>query len=163
MNWPLVILSLVALQRLFELVLARRNTQRLFAKGAFETGRDHYPLIVAFHGLWLLGLFGLSREAVINWWLIALFVVLQALRLWVLATLGPRWTTRILIVPGEQLVTNGPYRFFRHPNYLVVAAEIFVLPLAFGFYGYAVAGGLINLAILRLRIKAEEQALRGNN
>lgn len=163
MNWPLGLLSLVALQRLFELLLARHNTLRLLAKGAFEVGRNHYLLIVAFHGFWLLGLFGLFREAVINWWLIGLFAVLQALRVWVLATLGPRWTTRILIVPGERLVVNGPYRFLRHPNYLVVAAEIFVLPLAFGFYGYALAGGLINLAILGQRVKVEERALRGNN
>ena len=163
MSWTIFILIWVALQRLAELVLARRNTRNLLALGAREVGARHYPVIVAFHGVWLLGLFWLSGQAVINWWLIGLFVILQALRLWILATLGSRWTTRVLVVPGEQLVATGPYRFVRHPNYLVVALEIFVLPLAFGFYAYALVGGLINLAILGFRISVENGALAGNN
>ena len=163
MSWPVFILILVALQRLAELVLARRNTRNLLALGAREVGASHYPVIVAFHSVWLLGLFWLSGQAVINWWLIGLFVILQALRLGILATLGSRWTTRVLVVPGEQLVAGGPYRFVRHPNYLVVALEIFVLPLAFGFYAYALVGGLINLAILGFRISVENGALAGNN
>ena len=163
MSWPVLILVLVALQRLFELVLARRNTAQLLAQGAHEVGADHYPLIVGFHAAWLLGLFWLTREAAVNWGLVGVFAILQGLRLWVLATLGPRWTTRILIVPKETLVARGPFQFLNHPNYAVVAAEIFVLPLAFGLYGYALVGGLINLAILRLRIGVEERALHQNN
>lgn len=163
MNWPLFILVLVALQRLAELALAQRNTRLLLADGAREVGASHYPMIVAFHSAWLLGLFWLSPQALIDWWLIGLFSILQALRLWVLATLGTRWTTRILVVPGECLVVGGPYRFIRHPNYLVVALEIFVLPLAFGFYSFALVGGSINLAILGWRISVEDRALRGNN
>ena len=159
MNWPFFILLFVALERLTELLLAHYNTKRLLKRGATEVGAMHYPLIVAFHGAWLFGLFFLRSEAVVNWWLIDVFTILQALRLWVLATLGSRWTTRILTLPAETLVSNGPYRFFRHPNYLVVAAEIFVLPLAFGFYWYAIIGGLINLLILRLRIKVEERVI----
>ncbi|MBG1232276.1 isoprenylcysteine carboxyl methyltransferase family protein [Aestuariivirga litoralis] len=163
MSWSIIILSLVAVQRLLELVLARRNTAKLLASGAHEVGATHYPLIVGFHAAWLLGLFWLARGAEVDWFIIAGFVILQGLRLWVLATLGERWTTRILIVPGEKLVARGPYRFFSHPNYAVVAAEIFILPLAFGLYGYAIVGGLINLAILRLRISVENRALRGDN
>ena len=163
MNWALAILVLVAVQRLLELAIARRNTARLLNQGAHEVGRPHYPLIVAFHTLWLAGLFWFAWNAVVNWWFVAAFVVLQALRGWVLLTLGARWTTRILIVPGEKLVAKGPYQWIRHPNYTVVAAEIFILPLAFGLYAYAVIGGLINLGILALRISVEDKALRGNN
>ncbi len=163
MNWPIVILSLVALQRLGELLLAKRNTKLLLADGAREVGAGHYPLIVAFHAVWLIGLFWVAWNAAVNWWLIGLFAILQVARLWVLATLGRRWTTRILIVPNEKLVVAGPYRFVRHPNYVVVVLEIFILPLAFGLYAYSLIGGLINLAILRLRIGVEEAALRRDN
>lgn len=157
-----VILILVVVQRLGELVLVRRNTALLRAGGWREVGAAHYPLIVGFHVLWLLGLFLLAPQAQVIWWLIGVFVILQALRLWVLATLGARWTTRIMVKPGEVLVARGPYRFLSHPNYTVVAAEIFVLPLALGFPIYALAGGLINLAILALRISVEGRALRLN-
>jgi methyltransferase len=162
-NAALIILALVVLQRALELVGAQRNTARLLAKGAYEMGAAHYPFIVGFHAAWLLGLLWLARDAAVNWWMIGGFVILQGLRLWVLSTLGPRWTTRILIVPGEQLVAKGPYRFFRHPNYAVVAAEIFVLPLALGLYWYSVLGGLINLALLWFRIGVEERALARRN
>lgn len=162
MNWSVFILLFVLFQRLIELFLAQYNTKRLLLRGASEEGSSHYPLIVVFHGAWLLGLFSMCTQAVVNWWLIGLFSLLQSLRVWVLITLGPRWTTRILALPGETLVSNGPYRFLRHPNYLVVAAEIFVLPLAFGFYWYSIIGGLINLGILRLRIKIEERAISKN-
>ena len=160
MNWALVILLLVVFQRLGELALARRNTLKLKADGWHETGAGHYPLIVAFHALWLLGLFVMLPNAQVHNWLIAVFGVLQFLRLWVLQSLGGRWTTRVLFKPDETLIARGPYRFMNHPNYAVVAAEIFVLPLALGFPVYAAVAGIINLCLLGLRISIEDAALR---
>ena len=159
MTLAVIVLALVTLERGAELVWARRNTRRLLARGAREEGARHYPLIVALHAAWLAGLWLLAwnRAVSIPW--LAVFVVLQAGRLWVLATLGERWTTRIIVLPGESLVRRGPYRWLRHPNYVVVAGEIVALPLAFGLYPYALAFSVLNAAVLYLRIRAEEQAL----
>ena len=157
--WPEIILALVTAQRLAELVIAWRNTAALMAKGGREVGAAHYPVIVLFHAAWLLGLWVLARGQDVNWILIAVFAVLQALRVWVLATLGPRWTTRIILMPEKPLVVGGPFKFLRHPNYLVVALEIFVLPFAFGLIWFGLIAGMINLAILAYRISIEEQAL----
>jgi len=158
-----LILGLVTLQRLGELILARRNTDRLRAHGAYEVAAGHYPLIVGLHAAWLAGLwyFVVWRRpdmAVSLIWL-GVFVVLQALRVWVIATLGRRWTTRIMVLPGAPLVAGGPYRFVSHPNYCVVAAEILVLPLVFGLIGYGLVFSVLNAAILWIRIRAEEAAL----
>ena len=155
-----VILALVVLQRLGELVLARRNTSALLARGAVEIGAKHYPLIVLLHATWLAAvILLLPKPAIINWLLLAVFVVLQGLRVWVLATLGPYWTTRIISVPGAPLVRRGPYRLFRHPNYMVVAGEILVLPLVFGEVWIAIAFSLANAALLAWRIRQEETGL----
>jgi methyltransferase len=157
-----LILGLVTLQRLGELILARRNTDRLRAHGAYEVAAGHYPLIVALHAAWLAGLwyFVLSGSAdSVSWAWLGVFVILQALRVWVIATLGPRWTTRIMVLPGAPLVVGGPYRFVSHPNYCVVAAEILVLPLVFGLIGYGLVFSVLNAAILWIRIRAEEAAL----
>jgi methyltransferase len=160
MSFVTIILVLVILQRLGELVYAQRNTSRLLARGAIEIGRRHYPLFVLLHGSWLLVLFvAVPQDAPIDWPLLAIFVVLQALRLWVVATLGPYWTTRILTVPGAPLVRNGPFRFVRHPNYLVVVGEIAALPLVFGAWRIALVFSLLNLVLLAWRIRIEEQAL----
>jgi len=154
------ILGLVTLQRLGELVLARRNTRRLLGEGGVEYGAAHYPLIVGLHAAWLLGLWALAWDRPVHvGWLVA-YGVLQGLRVWVLASLGSRWTTRIIAVPGETLVRRGPYRFVSHPNYLVVAGEIAVLPLVFGLPAYAAAFTLANAAVLWIRIRAETAALR---
>ena len=159
MTLAVIVLALVTLERGAELVWAQRNTRRLLARGAREEGARHYPLIVALHAAWLAGLWLLAwnRAVSIPW--LAVFVVLQAGRLWVLATLGERWTTRIIVLPAESLVRRGPYRWLRHPNYVVVAGEIVALPLAFGLYPYALAFSVLNAAVLYLRIRAEEQAL----
>jgi methyltransferase len=157
---PYVLLALVALQRLGALALARRNTRALLARGAFEIGSAHYPLIVLLHAAWLASiLWFLPYPAHINWPLLAVFVVLQGLRLWVLASLGPYWTTRIIALPGAPLVTGGPYRFVRHPNYLVVAGEILVLPLVFGETMVALVFTLGNAALMFWRIRQEESGL----
>jgi methyltransferase len=157
-----LILGLVTLQRLGELVLAQRNTTRLLAQGAREVAGGHYPLIVALHAAWLVGLwyFVLARGPLcVDWAWLAVFVVLQALRVWVIATLGQRWTTRIIVLPGAPLVTTGPYRFVSHPNYLVVVGEILVLPLCFGLAWYGIIFSLLNAMVLWIRIRAEAAAL----
>ena len=159
MNWPVVILAFVTLQRLGELVLARRNTAKLLAAGGYEVGAAHYPIIVVFHMAWLLGLWWLAPSQSVNWISIGIFAMLQALRIWVIATLGARWTTRIIRVPNEVLVARGPFRFLNHPNYAVVTLEIFVLPLAFGLVAFAMISGLINICILAWRISVENAAL----
>lgn len=156
----LVVLTLVTAQRLGELALARSNTQRLTARGAIEVGAGHYPFIVALHAAWLIGLWFQAWSRPLNLWLLAVFVVLQAGRIWVIATLGERWTTRIIIMPGEAFVRRGPYRFLSHPNYVVVAAEILVLPLAFGLAWYALIFSLLNAAMMAVRISVETQGLR---
>ena len=160
MNWTVLILALVTLQRLGELVLAWRNTKRLLARGAFEVGAGHYPLIVAVHAGWLAALWWLAPGREIVWALIALFALLQLGRLWVLATLGERWTTRIIVLPGAPLIDHGPFRLVAHPNYAIVATEIAVLPLAFGLWKIALIFSLFNAAVLAIRIRAETAALR---
>jgi methyltransferase len=162
MLWPAIaILAFVTLQRLSELMIARQNTARLLAMGAQEYAPGHYPLIVAVHTGWLAALWWLAPGQAIHWPLIALFVLLQLGRIWILRTLGPRWTTRIIILPGAPLVTSGPFRFVSHPNYLVVIGEIAVLPLAFGLWEVALIFTLLNAAVLAIRISAENKALRG--
>jgi len=159
MSAAAVILALVTLQRLGELVIARRNTAALLGRGAYEVAPGHYPLIVAVHAAWLVTLWWLAPGREVGWALIGLFLLLQMGRLWVLATLGPRWTTRIIVLPGAPLVQSGPFRLMSHPNYVVVAAEIAVLPLAFGLWGVAALFTLLNAAVLAIRIRAENAAL----
>ncbi len=161
MTLTVLVLLFITLQRLGELLLARRNTARLLDRGAIEAAPEHYPLIVGLHTLWLAGLWvlALTQSLTPDLLLLAIFVVLQGLRVWVLATLGPRWTTRIIVVPGEQLVAKGPYRYLSHPNYWVVIGEILVLPLAFGLLWYGIVFSLLNLAVLWVRIRAENKAL----
>ncbi|HEX3364368.1 isoprenylcysteine carboxyl methyltransferase family protein [Phenylobacterium sp.] len=156
----LVILALVTLQRLGELVVARRNTARLLAEGGVERGAEHYPLMVSLHAAWLIGLWVLAWDRPANLPWLAAYLALEILRIWALASIGRRWTTRIIVVPGERLVRKGPYRFLPHPNYLVVAGEIAVLPLVFGLNAYALVFSLLNAAMLWLRIRAEDAALR---
>jgi len=157
----LTVLGLVTAQRLGELVLARRNTKRLLAQGGEERGAGHYPLMVALHAAWLAGLWWLAWDRPANLAWLGVYAVLEALRAWTLASLGPRWTTRIIVVPGEALVRRGPYRFVSHPNYLVVAGEIAVLPLVFGLGAYALAFSLLNAAMLWHRVRVEQAALEG--
>ena len=153
------VLSFVTVQRLAELIYARRNEARLKALGAQEHGARHYPWIVALHAAWLIGLWllaaGMRPDPI---WLLV-FIVLQGLRLWVLFTLGQRWTTRIIVLPGAPLIASGPYGLLSHPNYAVVVGEIFVLPLAYGLLGFAILFSALNAAVLIVRIRAEQRAL----
>jgi methyltransferase len=155
----IVILALVTLQRLGELVLARHNTRALLARGGIEIGARHYPWIVAVHAAWLIALWIFGRDQEVDFSALALFVVLQGLRIWILATLGTRWTTRIIVLPGEKLVAGGPYRYLSHPNYAVVASEIAVLPLALHLPVVAVVFTVLNAIVLAIRIRAETRAL----
>ncbi len=157
----IVLLGFVTVERLAELFLARHNTARLLGRGAVEFAPGHYPLIVALHAAWLGGLWLLAWDRPIQWGWLALFAALQVLRVWVLATLGERWTTRIVILPGAPLVKSGPYRFLKHPNYAVVVGEIAVLPLVFGLPWYALVFSIMNALVLSIRIAAESAALSG--
>lgn len=161
--WPhIAILGFVTLQRLGELALARRNTARLLARGAREAAPAHYPLIVAVHAAWLATLWVLAPGRPIQWSLIALFALLQTARVWVIRTLGDRWTTRIIILPGAPRIDTGPFRYLSHPNYAVVMAELVLLPLAFGLWWVACLFFALNAVVLAIRITAENRALLGS-
>ncbi len=151
-------LGFVVLQRLSELVLARRNTARLLARGAHEVGAGHYPVMVALHTAWVLSLlaFGHANPVSLPW--LAAFALLQGLRVWILATLGPRWTTRIIVLP-EPLVARGPFRYLSHPNYTLVVAEIIVAPMVLHLPWVAAVFTLLNAAMLTWRIRVENAAL----
>ena len=159
MNLASVILVLVTVQRLGELVLSRHNTSKLLARGAIEVGAGHYPLIVSVHAAWLIALWIWGRDESVNLVALALFIVLQGLRVWIIATLGGRWTTRVIVLPGEPLVASGPYRYLSHPNYAVVAAEIATLPLALHLPVLALIFTGLNAAVLAIRLRAETRAL----
>jgi methyltransferase len=158
---PLVwILGLVAAQRLAELVLATANTRRLLARGAREVGRAHYPLFIALHGSWLIAIaLTTPLDARPNWPLVGVFIALQLMRVWVIATLGPYWTTRIITLDGAPLVRKGPFRFVRHPNYWTVVGEIVVLPMVFGNWRVAAIWTILNALLLWHRIRVESTAL----
>jgi methyltransferase len=156
---------LVALQRLMELVYSRRNERRLRARGAVERGAGHYPLMVGLHVLWLVSTLveGLLRGPEIPaWWPLPLaaFLLVQPLRYWAIVSLGMNWNTRVLVVPGMKPVKAGPYRYLSHPNYVVVAVEILAFPLIFGAWLTAVFFSLLNAALLFVRIRTEDRALR---
>ena len=155
-----IVLGLVALQRLGELALAARNTRDLRAAGAVELDAGGYPLFVVLHAAWLLSLALLMPASTPpSWPLLAVFAALQLGRLWVIASLGRYWTTRLIVPPDRPLVNRGPYRFLNHPNYLIIVAEIAVLPLAFGAVMIAAVFSAANLALLARRIAIEERAL----
>jgi methyltransferase len=153
-------LALVALQRLAELIHARRNTAWLRRHGAVEADAVGYPLYVLLHTAWLMSLALLVPAATQpNWWLIGLFGLLQLGRIWVIASLGRYWTTRIITLPDAPLMRTGPYRYLKHPNYLLVIAEVAVLPLAFGAVEIAAIFSSLNLILIARRVRLEERVL----
>lgn len=154
------LLGFVVLQRLAELVYARRNERRLRAEGAVEHGSGHYPLIVLLHVMWLAAIAGfVPADTPPNLYWLGLFGLLQLARLWVLASMGRYWTTRVVTLPDAPLVRHGPYRWVRHPNYLIVAAEIAVLPAIFGAWTIAIVFSIANAILLAWRIRIEDAAL----
>ena len=165
--WSLLhlLIPLAILQRLSELRIAKRNETALRKRGAVEYGRDHYPAIVTMHTFWFIVMIAeiiiLSRPVNPFWQvLLPVWLGAQGLRYWTLRTLGERWTTRVLVIPGEKPVTGGPFRYLRHPNYLAVVVEILVLPLIFSCYVTAITFSLVNAVMLRIRIRTEERGWR---
>lgn len=155
------ILLFVAAQRGAELMLAAHNARRLRAAGAVEIDAASYPLFVLLHGGWLAVMaVAIPADTAPFWPLLGVFALLQLARIWVIATLGRHWTTRIIVLPHAKPITSGPYRWCRHPNYLVVAGEIAVLPLAFSAVPLAAAFSLLNAALLARRIPVETAALQ---
>lgn len=159
------LLGLVVVERIFELWLTRRNAARLRARGGFEVGDGHFPIMALMHTAFLvaapLEVFWFDRpfHPVLGPAMLALVVATMGLRYWAVTTLGDRWTARIFVVPGESPVAGGPYRFMRHPNYLAVIGEILALPLVHGAWTTALVFTVANAWMLRVRIRAEEEAL----
>lgn len=151
-------LAFVICQRLSELAIAKRNTKALLARGAYEVGAGHYPAIVALHSAWIacLLVFGHAQPLAIGW--LAIFAGLQVFRLWILMSLGRRWTTRIIVLDAP-LVAKGPFKYLKHPNYALVVAEIIVAPMVLGLLWVAIVFTFANAAALFIRISAENQAL----
>jgi methyltransferase len=157
--------ALVALQRLLELGLSRHNESRLHSRGAVERGAGHYKPMVALHALWLLSTFvegALRGPEFPAYWPVPLaaFLLVQPLRYWAILSLGENWNTRILVVPGAKPVRRGPYRYLKHPNYVVVVVEILTFPLIFGAWITALVFSALNAALLSVRIREEDRALR---
>lgn len=157
-----LIITLVALQRLAELLLANSNTRWLKSHGGIEIGARHYPLFIFLHTSWLLAiLLTTPANAVVNWWVLSAFIILQLGRVWVIATLGRFWTTRIISIPSAPLIKKGPYRFVSHPNYIIVTGEIALLPLVFGNWQVALLWSVFNVLLLAWRISVEDTVLAG--
>jgi methyltransferase len=159
MNAAIALLVFVTFQRFVEFIWDWLNTQRLRAAGAVEFGGLHYPAMILVHAGWLAGLWALGYDrAVVPAYLVA-FLVLQVGRYWVLVTLGRRWTTRVIVLPGAPLIESGPYRLMRHPNYVIVAGELVLVPLALGLPIYAVVSLALYAGAAYLRIQVENSAL----
>lgn len=159
--WPYLLLGLVVVQRLVELAWSERNRRALLKRRGREIGAGHYPLLVLLHAAWLLAMLLLVEPGIpIPWVLIGIYAALQALRIWTIASLGPFWTTRIITVDDAPLRRRGPYRLLDHPNYLIVAVEIPLLPYLLGLPWLALLFGALNLALLAWRIRVENAALK---
>ncbi len=156
------ILIYVVLQRLMELFVSHRNTKQLLARGAHEAGASHYPVMIAMHVSWIVAIVGwvLWTSPPVQSIFFLLFVLVQGLRMWTMMSLGPYWTTRIITLPRAPLVMAGPYKYLRHPNYVVVVLEIALLPLVYGAWHIAAVFSVLNAAMLWVRIRAENAALK---
>lgn len=160
-----LLVAAVGVERLAELVVATRNARWAFAHGGIESGRGHYPVMAAMHTAFLVAC--IAEVAVadrpflpwLGWPMLALVVASQALRWWCVATLGHQWNTRVIVVPGLSLVSAGPYRWLRHPNYVAVVVEVAALPLVHTAWVTALVFTVVNAAILAVRIPVEERAL----
>ncbi|GAA3113151.1 isoprenylcysteine carboxylmethyltransferase family protein [Planomonospora alba] len=163
--WYLLLILLVAAERLAELAVARRNTRWSLARGGVVSGRGHYPWMVALHTgllagcLLEAGLAGRPFVPALGWPMLALVLAAQALRWWCVAALGRQWNTQVIVVPGLPAVVSGPYRLLRHPNYVAVAVEGAALPLVHGAWVTAVVFTAGNAALMAVRIRCENAAL----
>ncbi|MDN4607822.1 isoprenylcysteine carboxyl methyltransferase family protein [Sporosarcina highlanderae] len=160
-----IVISIVIVQRLFELLIARRNEKWMMSQGAFEAGATHYPIMVGMHILFFISLlvevFFFNRQLSPIWTiLLTFFLIAQVLRVWCLASLGKFWNTKIIVLPNAEVVRKGPYKWIRHPNYTIVATELLVLPLMFNAFFTAVLFTLLNCWMMTVRIPAEEKALK---
>jgi methyltransferase len=158
-------IALLALERLGELALSRRNARRAFARGGREVGQRHYRVMALFHSGFLVAcaaapwLQPRPFPGALGWVALAGALAAQALRYWAIASLGERWNVRIIVVPGAAPVVRGPYRWVRHPNYIAVALELACVPLVMGLWPLALAFSLGNLLLMLVRIRSEEAAL----
>ena len=160
-----IVLTIVIIQRLVELFIAKRNEKWMKSQGALEAGASHYPYMVAMHVCFFIALIveviGFNRELSPVWPLfLTLFLLAQVLRVWCLSSLGKYWNTKIIVLPNAEVVRKGPYKWIRHPNYVIVATELIVLPLQFSAYITAILFTLLNIWMMSVRIPAEEQALK---
>lgn len=160
-----IVFTLICIQRLVELRIAKRNEQYMKQRGAIEFGQSHYPFIVALHILFLCSLLleYLVKSPSLNvLWvlLLTLFFLLQISRIWVIKSLGHFWNSKIIVLPNANLVKKGPYKWISHPNYVIVALEILVIPLIFQAYFTAVIFTILNMVMMLVRIPAEEAALK---
>lgn len=158
-------IALTGLERLVEMRVSKRNAEWSFARGGVEYGQGHFPFMVVLHTGFLFGcvaevwLLGRVFEPWIGWPLLVVALLCQALRWWVITTLGPRWNTRVIVVPGLARVEGGPFRYLPHPNYLAVVVEGVVLPMIHGAWVTAVIFTVLNALLLRVRIRCEDAAL----
>jgi methyltransferase len=163
--WFTALVAVVGLERIAELVVSKRHAAWAFSRGAVEYGQGHYPFMVALHTGLLVGavaeVWFLDRPFLpgLGWTMLALVVASQALRWWCIGTLGRQWNTRVIVVPGVPLVSRGPYRVLRHPNYVAVVVEGLALPLVHSAWLTAVVFTVLNAVLLRVRIRVEEAAL----
>jgi methyltransferase len=160
-----VFVGMIIIQRLTELVVARKNEAWMKSNGAIEFGQGHYPAMVFIHSaffiVFIVEVMYFDKNLSEYWTiLLALFLLTQAMRVWALTSLGKFWNTKIIILPGAEVVKKGPYKIIKHPNYLIVAVELIVIPLMFNAYFTMAIFTLLNIIILSIRIPAEEKALR---
>lgn len=164
--WFTLLVALVGVERLAEMVVAKRNAAWSFARGGIETGRGHWPVMVLIHAGLLVGavveVWVFDRPFIpwLGWTMLALVVAAQMLRWWCITTLGPQWNARVIVVPGAERVTSGPYRWMRHPNYVAVVVEGFALPLVHTAWVTALVFTALNAGVLTMRLRAENEALR---
>lgn len=154
----IMFLVFVVVQRLGELYISRANTKALRAKGAIEFGSEHYQYFASLNFLWIFGLVLAGHIEQVNYYWLGIFAVLQIFRFWILTSLGERWTTRIIVL-DEPLVSDGPYKYFRHPSYMLTITEVFVAPMVLGLWQLAIVFLFLNAGMLFVRIRAEEKAL----
>lgn len=161
-----IVISFIIAQRLTELMIAKRNELKLKELGGYEVGMSHYKIVVALHTLFFFSLIlegYFIRDVLLSGWqaLLILFVLLQVIRIWTIRSLGMYWNTKIIILPGAAPIIKGPYRWIRHPNYLIVILELLIIPLMFQAYVTALCFTILNIfLLLKIRIPQEEQALQ---